>query len=116
MVKKKQPIRKRIESPFSKNLKAILEERGISQRAAAEIAGVNPASINEWLNGSHPSDPMATLKLCQGLKCDYQWLMTDSRPNLEVNELGLSEIFEIQDEADFSGIYMIEAKKLKRRK
>lgn len=73
---RKKPIRKRVDSPFAKNLKNILEERGISQRAAAEIAGVNSATINQWLSGSQPNDSMAVLKLCKGLRCDFQWLLT----------------------------------------
>ena len=83
---------------------------------AAEIAGVNSATINQWLSGSQPNDPIAVLKLCKALRSDFQWLLTGTpRPSQKVEELALLEIFEMQDEADFSGIYMIEAKKLKRK-
>lgn len=116
MTKKNQPKRKRIETPFAKNLKAILSERDISQRAAAEIAGVNSATINQWLSGSQPNDPMAVLKLCKALRCDFQWLLTgNSAERINLAEIGLSELFDIQPEADFSGIFMIDAKRLKRR-
>lgn len=112
----KKPIRKRVESPLAKNLKAILEERGISQRTAAEIAGVNSATVNQWLSGSQPNDPMAVLRLCKGHKCDFQWLLTGSSPERSnPSEIGLTELFDIQNEPDFSGIFMIEAKRLKRR-
>lgn len=42
---KRKPARKRIESPFAKNLKAILSMRGISQKAAAAMAEVTPATM-----------------------------------------------------------------------
>ena len=47
-----KPARKKVQSPFAKNLKSILAERGLSQKAAAEIANVTPATLNDWLSGS----------------------------------------------------------------
>ena len=114
---KDKPARKRINSPFAKNLKSILEERGISQRSAANIAGVNSATINQWLSGTQPNDALAVLKLCKAFKCDFQWLLTGIKSEQsKASEIGLSEIFEIEEAPDFSGIFMIEAKRLKRRK
>lgn len=113
---KKMPVRKRIDTPFAKNLKKLLVERGISQRAAAEIAGVNSATINQWLSGTQPNDAMAVLKLSKAFGCDFQWLLTGQHSERsKLGEIGLSELFDIQDEAALTGIFMIEAKRLKRR-
>jgi transcriptional regulator with XRE-family HTH domain len=111
----KRPARTRVVSPFAANLKTILAERGVTMRGAAEVAGVNHSVVNDWLAGSQPSDPMAVLRLCRALKCDYQWLMTGTHPEATVKEMALNEIFEVKDEPDFSGIFVIEAKRLKRR-
>lgn len=54
-----KPARKKVQSPFARNLKAILAERGLSQKAAAEVANVTPATLNDWLAGSNPSDHLA---------------------------------------------------------
>ena len=90
-----KPARKKIGSPFAKNLKQILEERGLSQRGAAEIAKLNVAVINDWLNGSIPHDHDAVLRLCKGLKCDFQWILTSSHSEIRAKEMSLQEIFEM---------------------
>lgn len=110
--KTKKPSRKRLNSPFAKNLKTILEERALSQRAASEIADVSVATINDWLQGAQPNDLMAVMRLCQALKCDFQWLLTGTRSQFYGDDLPLSQVFDIQNEAAFSGIFMIEAKRL----
>lgn len=73
-----KPARKKIQSPFAKNLKLILTERGISQKAAAEIANVTPATLNDWLAGSVPNDHIAVQRLCRALGCSFEWLLTGS--------------------------------------
>lgn len=115
LVMKKKPVRKRADGPFAQNLKTIFNERGLTQRSAAEIAGVSVATINDWLNGSQPNDLMAVMKLCNTLKCDFQWLLTDSNKRVSPEDLSLSQIFDIEDDPTFSGVFMIEAKKLKRK-
>lgn len=112
---KNKPARKRVQSPFAKNLKQLLHERGISQRGAGEIAGVNVAVIHDWLNGSQPNDPMAVLRLANALRCDFQWLLTGTRSQRDAKNISISEVFDIQDDPAFSGIFVIEAKRLKRK-
>lgn len=113
MKSKKEP---KIQSPFSENLRKVSEERQLSQRAIAEIAGIPLSTLNTWLNGAIPTDHMAVLKLCKALSLDYQWLMTGEVSNSRVGDLRLDQIFSIEDDASFSGIFQIEAKRLKRRK
>ena len=109
------PRRKKTDIPFAKNLQKVLKERGLSQRAAAEIAGVSVTTINDWLSGTSPANLEAVLKLCRALKTEFQWMLTGTRDSVDTKDLTLSEIFDIQDDPAFSGIFKIEAKRLKRR-
>ena len=112
---KKKPTRKRVSSPFSKNLQAILDERGLSQKAASEVAGVSTTTINDWLAGSQPSDPIAVQRPCKALKCDFEWLLTGEKTRIDAANAPLSEPFDIKDESAFSGIFEISAKRLTRK-
>lgn len=102
-------------SVFAKNLKQILAERGISQRGAADLAKTNPSVINDWLSGAQPLNLDPIVLLCRALKCDFQWLLTGTRSELSSKELSLTELFDMQADPMTSGIFMIEAKRLKRR-
>lgn len=115
MKNKGRPARKKIQSPFSKNLEKVLAERGISQRSAAELAGVPVATLNDWLTGTQPADLFAVQKLCRAIKCNFEWMLTGAEDHVDPRNLSLSEIFDVQDDATFSGIFQIEAKRLKRK-
>ncbi len=104
-----------VSSAFAANLKKVLKERGLSQRAAAEICGVNATSITDWLAGMAPRDLSAVLRLCQAIKVDFQWLLTGQHSEVRLEDLSLNEIFEIEHDPAFSGMFVIEAKRLKRR-
>lgn len=115
MKKSNKPTRKRISSPLGKNLRKVLEERAISQRGAAELAGVQVSVINGWLTDSIPHDLSAVQRLCRGLKVDFEWLLTGERSKLNIGDVPLSEIFDVEDEADFSGVFEISARRLRRK-
>lgn len=110
-----KPTRKKIQSPFAKNLKLILTERGISQKAAAEIAGVTPATLNDWLAGSVPNDHLAVQKLCRALGCSFEWLLTGSDTKVESKEISMTELFDSEPDPSFSGIFEISARRLRRK-
>jgi transcriptional regulator with XRE-family HTH domain len=112
---KSKPIRRRVESSFAKNLKTVMDERGINLKGAAELAGVSPSVVHAWLQGGSPADLGAVAKLANALKCDFQWLLTGTRSTVGVRELPLSELFDIQDDPTFSGLFLVEAKRLKKR-
>lgn len=104
-------------STFARNLQSLLDERDISQRAAAEIAGISVSTINDWLAGSTPKSMDAVLKLAKGLNCDFQWLLTgEASLKSESENLNLSQLFSIEDEPSLSGLFMVELKRLTRRK
>lgn len=112
----KKALRKKVESVFAKNLKTILNERGISQRAAAAIADVGTSTVNDWLAGVNPNDLQAVHKLAKGLQVDFAWLVLGIVPErIKTNEMALNEIFEIEIEPNLSGLFLLEAKRLKRR-
>ncbi len=113
---KQKPKRKKVESPFAKNLGLILRERGLSQKSAAEIMGISVSVVNDWIHGTQPSDHHALLRLCKAISCDFQWLLTGTRSNPVASTSNLHEVFDVQDDPMFSGVFMIEAKRLKVKK
>lgn len=112
---KKKPARTKKSSAFAKNLKAVLEERSVSQRSAGELAGVSVSVVNDWLSGSLPHDLVAVQKLCKGLKVDFEWLLTGEQNRVAAKDVPLSEIFNITEEPDFSGIFEITARRLRKK-
>lgn len=112
---KKKPARKRVASPFAKNLQMILKERGLSQRAAAEIAQVQPSVLAGWLAGAQANDPIAIQRLAKGLGCTFEWLLCGSDSQLEAGKISLSELFESDVDPTFSGIFEITARRLRRK-
>jgi transcriptional regulator with XRE-family HTH domain len=113
---KKKPARKRVSSPFAKNLGRVLSERGISQRAAAELAQVQPSVLSGWLTGSQANDPIAIQRLARGLGCSFEWLLTGSDSQLEVGKISMAELFDGEPDPSFSGIFEISARRLRRKK
>lgn len=114
---KRKAVKKRIESSFSKNLKSILEERGVSQKAAAAIAEVTPATINDWIHNtsSTPQNHLAIQRLCRALNCDFEWVLTGSQSRVEIKDISMSELFDSEPDPSFSGIFEISAKRLRRK-
>ncbi len=110
-----KPVRKKNQSPFAKNLKAILAERGLSQKAAAEVAGVTPATLNDWLAGSVPNDHIAVQRLARALDCSFEWLLTGSETKPDSKSISLTELFESEIDPSFSGIFEISARRLRRK-
>ena len=110
-----KPARKKIQSPFAKNLKSILEERGLSQKAAAEVASVTPATLNDWLSGSVPNDHLAVQRLSKALGCSFEWLLTGTESRVEPKSLSMSELFSSEPDPSFSGIFEISARRLRRK-
>lgn len=111
-----KPARKKNRSPFAKNLKAILAERGISQKVAAEMAGTTTSTVNDWIAGSQPSDLISVQKLARALKVDFELLLTGSQSRINLHELSMTELFESEPDPSFSGIFEISAKRLRRKK
>lgn len=110
-----KPARKKAQSPFAKNLKAILSERGISQKAAADIAGATTSTINDWLAGSHPADLISVQKLARALNVDFEFLLTGSKSRINPQDISMTELFDGEPDPSFSGIFEISARRLRRK-
>ena len=102
-------------SAFSRNLKRLLEERAISQRKAAELAEVSTSTFNDWLAGAAPSDFEAIQRLCRALNADFEFLLTGQKGRADFANIPLAEVFDIQDEPDFSGFFEITARRLRKK-
>lgn len=107
--------KKKVQSPFAKNLKAVMVERQLTVRGVAELAGVSASVTQDWLSGTIPHDLQAVAKVAGALKIDFQWLLTGTHAVAGIHDLSLSEIFDIENDPAFSGIFVLEAKRLKRK-
>jgi transcriptional regulator with XRE-family HTH domain len=73
----KRGQRKRKEqSPFSKILIRLMEEKQIGVREAAKHAGVAPSTVVSWRSGSLPEDFMAVKRLAKALNVSLSFLLT----------------------------------------
>jgi transcriptional regulator with XRE-family HTH domain len=111
-----KPTRKKVQSSFAKNLKSILAERGLSQKAAAEIAGTTTSTVNDWLAGTQPTDLLCVQRLAHALKTDFEWLLTGNQSRINLQEISMAELFDSEPDPSFSGIFEISAKRLRRKK
>ena len=107
----KKPIRKRVNSPFAVNLESVMNSRGLSFRAVAEICGVNPAVVHAWVNGAQPQNLQSILNFCVATSIDFQWLLTGvekekfAKPSME-------DFFSIQLDPILTGMFQVEVKRL----
>ena len=114
--RKKRTARKPLDSPFRKNLQSLMREKGLTAKKVAELSGVSPTVVQNWLTGSVPHNFLAVASLSTALGVDFQWLLTGvhgAAPT--VNALSLGELFDIEPDPSFSGLFMLEAKRLKRK-
>ncbi|MBS1959972.1 MAG: helix-turn-helix transcriptional regulator [Bdellovibrionales bacterium] len=84
------------ELPFGKILKRIMQERDLTVRAVAELAGVSGSVVQSWINQANPHDLKAVAKLAKGLKMEFkELLLGEVEHTSEVR--GIAELFQEQD-------------------
>lgn len=99
--------------PFGKILKKLMEERELTVRAIAEMAGVGSSVVQSWLNQAIPHDLQAVSKLAQALGMSFKGLLLGETETLS-HSVTSAEFF---DESDlFEGICKVSIKKLTPRK
>lgn len=104
-------------SIFATNLEKLLKERKLTQKMLADLIGASPSTLNEWIkDGKQPQSMDAVLRICESLKVDFQWLLTGQNSRTNLKDISLSELFEVSEEPDFSGVFQIEMKRLVRKK
>lgn len=87
--------RKRVgPTPFAKILRLLMEEKGISVRRAAEMAGVGISTIDNWRAGALPEDYSAVKRLASRLGVSFSFLLTGEEDSREGNAPAISEVFE----------------------
>jgi transcriptional regulator with XRE-family HTH domain len=60
---------------WGKRLSSTLKKKEISQRKAANIAGVGRSVMNGWTTGVSPSNLAAVHRLCEALDISFTWLL-----------------------------------------
>lgn len=82
-------------SPFSKILKAVSKERGLTIRELASMAGVSPSMINDWQSGASLENYMAVKKLADELGLSFSFLLTGEPEKQSGNSMpSIAEVFD----------------------
>lgn len=96
---------------FAANLKKVLDQRGLSARAGAEVAGVPNSTFSAWLGGAAPLDLESVYRFAKGVGVDFQWLLlnkTEPPPTISITDL-----YDVSAEPDLSGLFQVELRRLK---
>ena len=86
-------------SNWGKRLQHILKEKQITQREAAQVAGVQPSVIAGWTAGQSPNDFVKVKQLADHLGVSFTWLLTGTNDQKEKLS-SVSELFEEQQYFD----------------
>lgn len=112
---KPKPKRSRNQdSILAKNLRRLMQERGISTRVAAQMAGTPQSTIQDWLSGASPSDLNKVYKLAQSLGVSFSYLCLGIHESPVFDELPLSALFD--EQPAFDGVFRISATRLIQKK
>ncbi len=96
--------------PFAKVLKGIMNERGLTVRAIAEMAGVSSSVAQNWLSLAAPHDLQAVAKLAKALKIEFRELLLGEPEEFTGKPGDLKNIFDEQDL--FEGICKVKIQRL----
>lgn len=96
---------------FAKNLIFLIQEKKITQRQLAKVAGVSASTLNSWLAGSAVTDMDAVMKICDEFDCSFSWLLTGKEDKKTENKNIVNELFDYES-VSFNGLYEISARKL----
>lgn len=105
--------RRRNKKEWGQRLKSVLNERKISLRKAAAMAGVSPSVMDSWTSGATPSDLLAVKALSNSLGVSFSWLLT-GEPDSGGDSISIHEYFE--EFTLFNGLARIKIEKLIPRK
>lgn len=104
--------RQKPRSIFGEQLEKIAQERGLSHRSLAEMAGVSISVIGSWIGmgGAIPSDLLKVKRLADALNVDFSWLVLgeESKISTESNSKSVPP-----GELEVSEFWKIEIKKVK---
>lgn len=92
--------------PFAETLKQTMNERGLTVRTVAEMAGVHSSVIQSWISKANPHDLEAVSKLAKALGMGFKELL--------LGEIETEENFETLfcEEDLFEGICKIKIQRM----
>lgn len=99
------------ELPFAKNLKRIMDERHLTVRAVAAMAGVKqPSIIMSWLSNANPHDLKAVGRLAKALDMNFKELLLGEADQESAKASSIDDLFE--EKEFFEGICKINIQRL----
>lgn len=96
--------------PFAKILKRVMDERGLSIGAIAEMAGVSRSVVQSWTSQANPHDLQAVGRLAKALKVNFRELLLGEAESESTRGTSINDLF---DEKElFEGICRINIQRL----
>src|SRR5258708_5425659 len=81
--------------PFAKNLKFIMDERNLTVRAIAAMAGVKqPSIIMSWLSNANPHDLKAVSGLAKAININLKELLLGEPKSENIRAASISDLFD----------------------
>lgn len=96
--------------PFAKILERIMEERGLSIGAIAEMAGVSRSVVQSWTSKANPHDLQAVAKLAKALNMEFKELLLGESDREIKPEASIEDLFDQKD--FFEGICKVNIQRL----
>ncbi len=82
-------------NPFSKILRDLIKEKGLTVRETAKLAGVSPSTLDDWRAGALPADYIAVKKLAKELGVSFSFLLTGEEDSkLKEIQPTITEVFD----------------------
>jgi transcriptional regulator with XRE-family HTH domain len=99
------------ELPFARNLKQIMDERKLTVRAVAAMAGVKqPSVVMSWLSNANPHDLKSVGRLAKALNMSFRELLLGEAESESVKNMSINDLFE--EKELFEGICKINIQRL----
>ena len=95
--------------PFGRILKSIMEDRGLSVRAVAEMSGVSASVVQSWVSAANPHDLQAVARLAKALDMSFKEILLGERDTQAVS-IDAAELFDEQE--FFDGICRVKVQRL----
>lgn len=72
-----------------------MDERELTIRQVAKMAGVSPSTINDWQGGANPEDYFAVKRLAKALDMSFSFILTGEGDSTFPDRVpSLAEVFE----------------------
>lgn len=99
------------ELPFAKNLKRIMDERKLTVRAVAAMAGVKqPSVVMSWLSNANPHDLKSVGRLAKALDMNFKELLLGEPDQETARAISVADLFD--EKEMFEGICKINIQRL----